>query len=309
VMKPKVDGAWNLHELTMHLPLEFFVLFSSGAGLFGNPGQSSYAAANVFLDELAAARFTNGLPALSVNWGPWGEVGMAATLHQRHVEGWDSQGLSSISPTEGLTILEMTMRQSQTAQVAALPIEEAAWKQSSAGRPIPPLTRSLVAAASQTAGESDDLAKVDNGDAARRFNDAQPEQKRDVLIEIIGEIVREVFGINTQRRVPTDQNLTTLGMDSLLAIQLSNRLKTSFSAAVPPTLTFQYPTIEAIADYLLETLASGVETRPQPELVSIAIDAGQPLDSRKAQSILANLDQLSDQDVEALLNEIETKRN
>ncbi len=81
-----VPGIW--HELTMHLPLEFFVLFSSGAGLFGNPGQSSYAAANVFLDELAAARFTNGLPALSVNWGPWGEVGMAATLHQRHVEGW-----------------------------------------------------------------------------------------------------------------------------------------------------------------------------------------------------------------------------
>ncbi len=85
------------------------------------------------------------------------------------------------------------MRQSQTAQVAALPIEGSGLEAIAAGRPIPPLTRSLVAAASQTATESDDLATVDNGDAARRFNDAQPEQKRDVLIEIIGEIVREVF--------------------------------------------------------------------------------------------------------------------
>ena len=93
-MTPKIDGAWHLHELTLKMPLDFFVLFASGAGLFGNPGQSSYAAANVFLDNLAAARRASGLPALSIDWGPWAEVGMAARMAERGAKNWESAGAS-----------------------------------------------------------------------------------------------------------------------------------------------------------------------------------------------------------------------
>ena len=311
VLKPKIDGAWNLHELTLQMPLDFFVLFSSGAGLLGNPGQSSYSAGNVFLDTLAVARQAAGLPALSINWGAWAEVGMAAAMNERHIKGWDSRGWSTIEPAEGLTILQMLMAKSRIPQMAVLPIHESVWR-SAPGHAAPPLIRNLFAAAG--AGAESAAVSTSPGRASERLRDAAPADKRNVLIELVGEMVLDIFGLDRQRSIPPDQNLTTLGMDSLLAIQLSNRLKTSFASAVPSTLTFQYPTIEGIADYLLNTLSTPTgETHPPGADVPVdagdaASESGRPLDSRKAQTILANLDQLSDRDVEALLGAMEGKQ-
>jgi acyl carrier protein len=133
-----------------------------------------------------------------------------------------------------------------------------------------------------------------------------------VLIELIAEMIVDIFGLDRSRSIPIDQNLTTLGMDSLLAIQLSNRLKTSFATAIPSTLTFQYPTIEAIAEYLMEHLTQ-TDEQSQPgeaqqllKAVNAGAGLGQQIDSHQAQTILANLDQLSNRAIETLLDEIES---
>ena len=100
VMAPKVRGSWNLHELTAHLALDFFIGFSSGAALLGSPGQSNYAAANSFVDALAHLRRSRGQHALSIDWGSWSEVGMAAGIGETHRRRWAAMGLGMISPEE-----------------------------------------------------------------------------------------------------------------------------------------------------------------------------------------------------------------
>jgi NADPH:quinone reductase-like Zn-dependent oxidoreductase/acyl carrier protein len=310
VLAPKTQGAWNLHELTMHLPLDFFVLFSSGAGLFGNAGQGSYAAANAFMDTLALARQAAGLPALSINWGPWSEVGMVATMDKRHAQGWEARGLSAIDPARGVRALEQLMERPGTAQAAVLPMDESAWQRQFQGQQVPPLLASLIKADVQ-AGKS----RHGQQDVAERLRNALPNQKLPIMIEVVCDILLEVFGFDAGRTIPTDQNLAMLGMDSLLAIQFSNRLKTSFNCSLPPTLTFEYPTIEAIAGYLLTAVTiddhhSAIEPQIAPHFapVETMTELGQNFDPQQAQNILANLDRLSDQDVDAMLNSFDLER-
>ena len=309
VLKPKIDGAWNLHELTLGMPLDFFVLFSSSAGILGSAGQSNYAAGNVFMDALAQARQAAGLPAISIDWGAWGEVGMAASLDDRHAKGWDAQGISVIEPSEGLAILQALIAKNDVPQIAVVPVQQSALRPP-AGQPIPPIFRKLAAAAGVKTAAA---APVNHREAAERLRQAAPAHRREILIELVGEMVLEVFGLDGSRSIPPDQNLTMLGMDSLLAIQLSNRLKSSFGSAVPSTLTFQYPTMEAIADYLLEALATAAgesERHANGKThapASAIVEIGAELDAGKAEALLANLDQLSDHEVEALLGAMESK--
>ena len=105
VMAPKVRGAWNLHEATRALPLDFFVMFSSIASALGSPGQANYASANALLDALAHYRRGQGLPALSINWGPWADGGMAAGAANQISRRWSDRGLASLTPDEGLRAL------------------------------------------------------------------------------------------------------------------------------------------------------------------------------------------------------------
>ena len=146
VLEPKLVGAWHLHTLTQHIPLDFFVLFSAGAALLGSPGQANYAAANAFLDGLAHYRRALGLPALSINWGAWSGVGMAARLERR----LQDNGLGVIAPEQGVRIFEYLLRQS-VAQIAVLPIDWHKLARQFAATGIPPLLSDLVRAAAPTA--------------------------------------------------------------------------------------------------------------------------------------------------------------
>ncbi len=124
VMAAKVHGAWNLHELTRDLspPLDLFVLFSSAAAILGSPGQGNYASANAFLDALAHHRRGLGLPALSVNWGSWDEVGMAARLKESEGQRWSAAGIGWIGVDQGLATLERLILEDRV-QAAVLPID------------------------------------------------------------------------------------------------------------------------------------------------------------------------------------------
>ena len=124
-LAPKVLGAWNLHILTAGQPLDFFILFSSISALLGTPGQVNYAAGNAFLDALARYRHTQGLPALSINWGPWSEIGLASTQTVRGQRLWQ-QGLMSLSPSQGLDAMSFAMSQG-IPQIAVMPLDARKW--------------------------------------------------------------------------------------------------------------------------------------------------------------------------------------
>ena len=302
VMSPKVDGAWHLHQLTLKMPLDFFVLFSSGAGLFGNPGQSSYAAASVFLDALATARFAAGLPALSIDWGPWAEVGMAARMGERHVKGWSSLGLRGMAPDEGAMILRMLLESDRGGQIAVLPVEPASWRQRAPGRAGNPFLADLA----KSPPHASPARAV--GRTAEILRQAQPGDKLGIVIGMVSEMVADIFGLPQSYVLAVDQNFTELGMDSLLAIQLSNRLKSTFAIAAPATLAFQRPTAQAIGEYVMETLSTrdGATHPDKPSRPpGAAVRAETASNSQSAGAVLADLDQLSDSDVQKLLETIE----
>ena len=303
VMRPKIDGAWHLHELTLRYPLDFFVLFSSGAGVFGNPGQSSYAVGSVFLDELARARQRAGLPALSIDWGPWAEVGMAARMDKRHAETWGAQGLSTIAPEQGLTLLDMLLRSNRHEQVAVLPLDTTLWQ--SGSDHVPPLLSGLVKSS------VDQTLKSANGESAlARLSQAPLADRHGIVVDAITEMVMEIFGLAESRTLSAEQNLTEIGMDSLMAIQLSNRMKSAFSVAMPATIAFQRPMINEIADYVLEQMEPG-EADDRPDSSKDDSDAAlrqAPGDQpQSAEALLSNLAQLDERDVERLLREMENE--
>jgi len=163
VMAPKVAGAWNLHELTRSRPLDLFVMYSSAASLVGSPGQGNYAAANAFLDALAHHRRALGLPGLSINWGGWAEVGMAAELDRRHGGARDAAGVGRIDPVHGLMTLERLLGQGLP-QAGVLPIDwstffepfpaglEPAWLAEMAGQRGPGAGRGWPAGTGQAIG-------------------------------------------------------------------------------------------------------------------------------------------------------------
>jgi NADPH:quinone reductase-like Zn-dependent oxidoreductase/acyl carrier protein len=300
VMAPKIDGAWHLHELTLGMPLDFFVLFSSGAGIFGNPGQSGYAAASVFLDALASARHAAGLPALSIDWGPWAEVGMAARLDEARTKAWASRGLHAMTPDEGTRVLRMLLDMRHGGQMAVLPVEAAAGQRTAPGRTINPFPSSLPGAAVPAPA-------APAGQMARRLEDAPAGKKLGVMISVVSEMVSDIFGLDSAHVLDADQNFTDLGMDSLLAIQLSNRLKTTFAVNVPATLAFQRPTVREISEDVLERMSLAADASPQPADIvrQMPLVAAQIVDSGGAGSLLANLSQLSDSEVEQLLSAAE----
>jgi acyl transferase domain-containing protein/acyl-CoA synthetase (AMP-forming)/AMP-acid ligase II/acyl carrier protein len=204
----KALGAWNLHEATADRMLDFFILFSSVTSLEGMPGQGSYAAANAFLDGLAAYRHQLGLPALSINWGPWAATGMAANLTGDKDPG-------SIDPAAALFTFGLLMRHT-AAQVAVLPDRL--------------------------------LEKIRN---ARR-REAKQIHPRDIRRFVEAETLA-VLGMDASQLLDWRQPLRDCGLNSLLAVELRNRLAAGLNRALPPDLLFHYSSVESLAGFLSET--------------------------------------------------------
>jgi acyl carrier protein len=291
VMAPKVQGAWHLHTLTQDMPLDFFVLFSSVASLLGSSGQANYAAANAFLDALAHYRRTRGLPAVTINWGGWSEVGAAARDEIR--ARMRMTGLVPISPEQGLAALEYLLSQSSRdgglTQAGVVPINWPVFLQHFPAGDVPPFL-SQVARQVRSRMPSEPLWTPPFRHA---LEEAPANERREQLATHVRGQVAQVLGLPEGTLPPPEQGFFNLGMDSLLTLELRNRLQTSLACTLPTTLTFNYPTIEALVAYLAEAVLA-----LEPAVTS---EAKRPRENAELGAMLAEVDQMTDDAVQQLL--------
>ena len=310
VMNPKVEGSWNLHVLTRELRPEFFVLFSSWASVAGSRGQANYSAANAFLDGLAMHRRTEGLSALCVDWGAWGESGMAAgATMQRYLA---RAGMESMRPQDAFTALISALRTGESRLAIAsiqwpIYLEQVPSSQrsfyaerieevASAGK----LRQGLPAA--RSGGKSQPSADARALQAGRVLSEilASPASaRRDTLQRVIEDVVRRTLDLRPSDEIDPEVTFNDLGMDSLLAIELRNSLSTILERRLPSTLLFDYPTLRKLARFLEEELFPNV-LREETATVTLSI-APEPDDEIETLSILDEIEQLSDEEVDSIL--------
>jgi acyl transferase domain-containing protein len=253
VMAPKVLGTWHLHRLSG--PLDFFVLFSSGAAIAGSAGQANHAAANAFEDALAWYRQGRGQPTVSINWGPWSEVGAAA---DRKLSG--PSFVHPISPQDGLRALEAALAprpneprlaSSQVVVIATdwRELERAplAWRSSPLFRELAPARVSVVTAA-PSAPVAPELP------LRERLLATAPNRRLAALREQLRLITVKVLGAQHQGELDIHEPLRQLGLDSLMAVELRNLLAAAVGRPMPATITFDYPSVSALADYFADQI-------------------------------------------------------
>ena len=285
VMAPKVEGAWCLHRLTEDAPLDFFILFSSAASLVGSPGQGNHAAANAFLDALAHRRRALGLPAMSINWGVWSEVGAAAD--RGVAKRVALQGMGSFSPQEGLQVFERLLA-ADPIQVGVMPVDwprfrlahrvETCFLKELEGEVRKGTTPAPVPSATIAPGLRKQLEGI-----------VPKERKRLILAHVRAQAVK-VLGLDPAEDIDPRRPLSEMGLDSLMAVELRNLLGVGLGGekSLPATLVFDHPSIAELADYLAqEVLDLGADSPPRPE---------------SGGSLLDRIERLSDDEVDRLLS-------
>ncbi|MBL7551110.1 SDR family NAD(P)-dependent oxidoreductase, partial [Frankia sp. AgB1.9] len=260
VLRPKVDGAWNLHELTAGADLAAFVLFSSVAGTLGNPGQANYAAANAFLDAMAEYRARAGLPATSLAWGPWAGGGMAVDLDGAARVRLDRGGIRTLPVDQALALLDAAMAAPHPVHVPVA-LDLAALRDRGAAAGSSRVLDGLVGTPSRRRTAS-------AADAPRQLADrvaglGREEQDR-LLVQLVRAQTATVLGNHAAESVPPNRPFTELGVDSLAAVELRNRLATVTGLRLPTTLVFDHPTPVSLADLLRGLLLASAGRRPPP---------------------------------------------
>ncbi|MFG2411650.1 type I polyketide synthase [Streptomyces goshikiensis] len=273
VLRPKVDAAWNLHELTQDLDLSAFVLFSSAAGVFGGAGQANYAAGNVFLDALAAHRRAQGLAATSLAWGLWAEAGgMGSALDAEDVSRLGRGGVNAITAAEGVALFDAATSAEQ-ALLVPVKLDLAALRAQAGSGMLPPLLSGLVRTpARRAAGAS---APEASGPAARLLGLADAEQLSFVL-ELVRTQVAAVLGYAGPQAVEADRSFRELGFDSLTAVELRNLIGAATGLRLPATLVFDYPTSEVLAGHLRAELLGAAPAAPTAP-VAVAVRDDEPI--------------------------------
>jgi myxalamid-type polyketide synthase MxaB len=279
VLQPKMAGAWNLHRLTAAMELDFFVQYSSATSILGTPGQGNHAAANAFLDALAWHRRAIGLPALSLDWGAWSEIGAAA---ERQVgERLKTKGSGTLSPEQGLRLLER-MWHSKSAQIAIVPIY---WAQLDEHQTRRPLLAELAAPA----------AASRPADFLERFRAAPPHRRRALVIDQILAETAKVLGLKRADAIEPMQGFFELGMDSLTSVELRNRLRAALGCELPTTVAFDHPTPQALAQFVLGRID------PAPPAALAAEARREPA---AGQSGIVNLSTLSVAELDTMIDEL-----
>ncbi|CUW25360.1 type I polyketide synthase [Streptomyces reticuli] len=267
VLRPKLDAALLLDELTRECDLAAFVLFSSAANVFGNPGQANYAAANAALDALAARRRAQGLPGVSLAWGYWERAsGMtrhlgAADLHRNR-----RLGMAALSEAEGMALLDLALRPASGLPAApvAAKLDLPALRAAARTAPVAPLLRGLAPTPRTPA-----RAAGDHGDLRDRLAALDPAAQLALLLDLVRRNAADVLGHGSADAVRADRAFKDAGFDSLTAVELRNRLATATGLTLPSAVVFDYPKPTALAEHLRvrlggDTAAPAAAAGPAP---------------------------------------------
>jgi acyl transferase domain-containing protein/ubiquinone/menaquinone biosynthesis C-methylase UbiE len=300
--RAKVLGSLTLEAATRVDALDFFVLFSSVAAVLGSAGQSNHCAANAFLDQFAHARRLRGLPAVSINWGAWTDVG--AAMQGGAAERMATLGLAPITPAQGLQALARALAL-PAAQVVVLPAAWSRYAAQVAHAGTPPawlrelLDRERAALVAPVAARTGAFSAAPTTEGAKRTNGitaqltaAPAARRRPLLSAFVRERALRALGQPAGRAIDPGRPLGELGLDSLLAVELRNTLATALGRSLPATLLFDHPTIDALTDHLLRELST-FDT-PQVEVTGPATPAS-------PSTIVASIEDLSDAEVERQL--------
>jgi NADPH:quinone reductase-like Zn-dependent oxidoreductase/acyl carrier protein len=238
---PKVAGAWNLHLLTEDQPLDFFVLFSSVASILGLAGQGNYAAGNAFLDALAHQRRAEGRTALAVNWGPWAAIGLAAAAANRG-ERLSERGLTSVAAEDAFGALEVLCAGGDV-QAAVMPFDAERWAATD------PTAVALLGALTDAAATTTTQGSLRSALAVVVSADRRQRLLEDAVCAQLGPVLRLA-----PERIDRQRPLKALGLDSLMALELRNRLEVEIGSVLPATVAWNYPTVAALAGHLAERM-------------------------------------------------------
>jgi phthiocerol/phenolphthiocerol synthesis type-I polyketide synthase C len=283
VAAPKAVGAWHLHRATLGHELDFFVMFSSAAALLGSPSQGNYAAANAFLDALAHHRRARGLSALSIDYGPWSEIGLAARPDRGGA--LDALGIESVSPRDGIEALDRLLR-TPTAQASVLPLDRGRLRDAADSGLLPDLLTGLLAPTNaRPAGGRP------SGEVREKLLAVEPGRRRvAILAEHAKAEAARVLKLDAAK-IDTSTPLAAMGFDSLMSLELRKRLEASLRIELPATVAWRFPTIDALVPFLAERMGIALEAGTASDA------AGEP----PAEEPETDLDQLPDSDIEALL--------
>jgi phthiocerol/phenolphthiocerol synthesis type-I polyketide synthase C len=260
VFRPKIQGAWNLHQSTLDQPIDYFVLFSSIAAVIGSPGQANYAGANAFLDAMSAHRRSLGKPGLSINWGPWAEQGMAVQGSKTAVSltGW---GMGSIPTDAGFELLGRLLRVSGPAAITVAPVD---WTEL-LSKYSPHTVPSLLSAYETQRRDSSSSAKTQSAQNEPLLSVLQS-AKRDQQAELLQEYIRGEVSRVAQIPLPDidpERPLNSFGIDSIAALELKTRLETSLQVNLPMSRFMEGPRVSQLVEWILAKMpeASPVDTK------------------------------------------------
>ncbi|MER0240928.1 type I polyketide synthase, partial [Streptomyces sp. HSW2009] len=257
VLRPKVDAAWNLHELTSGLDLTAFVLFSSAAGMMGNPGQGNYAAGNAFLDALAAQRRATGRPATSLAWGWWAERSeMTAGLGTADRQRMARLGVHPLTSEQGMSLFDAAVNRDEP---VLMPVRMDLATLRAAGPDVPALLRAL---ARVTERHSVGQGVAQQGALVGQLAGLDVAERTRVLVQAVCAQAAAVLGHARTADVAEQRAFKDLGFDSLTGLELRNRLNATTGLRLPATLIFDHPTPQALGRQLLNLLteAEGWDT-------------------------------------------------
>jgi len=277
-LRPKIQGSWNLHNLTKDMSIDFFILFSSASSIFGSPGLGSYTAANAFQDTMAHYRRMIGLPAQTIQWPAVTETGLEIKFQTANQAKEKGLGIDAISPEKALEVLEVLMR-SDAIEVGVLNID---WSE----RLIQYLNSRLF-----DDWKDDNQVASESSELLQQLKAAMVSERRELLRTHVSNEVARVLGIKSSQEVDWKQGFFSLGMDSLMAVELKGSLQKSFGCNLSPTLAFTYSTLDTLVDYLAEVVEE-----------MLAVDDESTITQEISETeIQSDIDNLSDEEAEISL--------
>ena len=299
VLRPKVAGAWNLHNVFADLPLDFFILFSSTASLMGAMGQVNYASGNAFMDGLAHYRSVHGLAALSINWGPWAEVGMATKLNL--LDFYRQKGIDAIHSHQGLEVMNRLFGQ-DSPQVAVIPATWSLTNKYYFANKAPAMVVELGLQESNqeaAAGGEESLGGTQAGPLQKVLS-CPPEERQAVVESCLQEMVAGVLRFD-RSKLDIHESLSTLGLDSMMATEIRNKIQVGFEISISIVDLLQGLSVAKLAVKVLTKLTEAGKLVDTPVSVAAIQELAQTAGDELVAELLEKIEGLSDEEIQKLI--------